>query len=278
MHMKPIFEYTNYRVFLKDYYAHMKESTHFFSFRFFSKRAGFNSPQILKYVMEGERNLGTESIEKFIVALTLKNREADYFRALVNFNQAGTEKDKSIHFKELIRASEGGDIKQLHKNQYEVFSNWYYVPIRQMVSLNGFKEDPQWIASSLKPAIKPAEAQKALDRLKELGILRYDGQGKLVQSDAFIKTEDEVQSLWLRKFHNHMIRLAQESIERVPKEEREISSVTLSVPKSEIQNIKTMISAFEDEIMEMLAKKPDEAETVYQLNFQFFPLMERKPE
>ncbi len=272
--MKPIFEYTNYRKYLSDYYHHQKENSAFFSFRYFSKRAGFNSPQMFKYIMDGERNLGPESIEKFISALRLKQREAAFFRALVNFNQSKTDKIKDTYFKELLRFSSGNSLKQMTKAQYEAFSHWYYIPIREMAALDDFKEDAHWIAAHLKPAIKPAEAGRALELLKKLGILRYDENRKLVQSDSFVKTEDEVQSLFLRKFHYQMIQLAQESIERVPREEREISSVTISIPKSEVQNIKTMISAFEDDILEMIAKKNEKSETIYQLNFQFFPLIE----
>ena len=46
---------------------------------------------MLKLIMEGERNLTEESIEKFVKGLRLKKTEAEYFRILVRFNQTKSE-------------------------------------------------------------------------------------------------------------------------------------------------------------------------------------------
>src|SRR3989338_9919808 len=87
-----IFEYDNYRSFLKDLYALLKQEKSAFSFRFFSRQAGFRSPNFLKLVMEGKRNLSPESIEKFAKGLKLNKNEADFFRRLVLLNQATTDR------------------------------------------------------------------------------------------------------------------------------------------------------------------------------------------
>lgn len=50
-----VFEYLDYRAFLRDYYAERKQSRGL-SFRSFSKRAGLGSPNYLKLVMEGARS------------------------------------------------------------------------------------------------------------------------------------------------------------------------------------------------------------------------------
>jgi len=85
--MTNVFDYTDYRAFLKSYYEDKKSHTQYFSFRYFSKKAGFSSPSWLKFVINGERNLAQDSIERFITALELKERAGEYFRALVNFNR-----------------------------------------------------------------------------------------------------------------------------------------------------------------------------------------------
>jgi uncharacterized protein (TIGR02147 family) len=49
---KSIFEYDNYRAFLKDSYEAAKARDPKFSFRFFARLAGFKSSATLKRVME----------------------------------------------------------------------------------------------------------------------------------------------------------------------------------------------------------------------------------
>ena len=57
-----VFAYSNYREFLRDWFAQLQSSPGF-SFRSFSRIAGFNSPNFVKLVVDGKRNLSIESAE-----------------------------------------------------------------------------------------------------------------------------------------------------------------------------------------------------------------------
>ena len=48
-----------------------KDGKRGYSYRAFSKAAGFSSPNVLKLVIEGKRNIGPEAVENFITALGL---------------------------------------------------------------------------------------------------------------------------------------------------------------------------------------------------------------
>ena len=270
--MNKIYAYTNFREYLKDFYEYHKNSTSYFSFRYFSKKAGFASPSWLKFIINGERNLTDDGIERFIGALGIDERESAYFRALVKFNQAKTESEKNIQFKELMGLSAGPEFKFVDQAQYEFYSKWYYSAVRELVGIPGFKEDSQWIASRLKPAIEPSQARKALKLLKRLGFVKYDSNNKLVVADPVITSGDEVNSLSARNFHRQMIGLAQESIERFPRELREISSLTMGISKTCFEHLKARLVEFEHEVMEIVSKSNDTSDRLYQLNFQFFPL------
>ena len=73
-----IYNFTDYREFLKDRYRQLKINDPLFSFRHFSKSAGFGSPNYLKLVMDGKRNLSAEAIAKFAKGLRLDNHESEY--------------------------------------------------------------------------------------------------------------------------------------------------------------------------------------------------------
>ena len=61
--MNSIFSYIDYRKFLKDYYNSEKESKLYFSYRFFSQKAGIKSPVFLKEVYDGKKNLSRNMME-----------------------------------------------------------------------------------------------------------------------------------------------------------------------------------------------------------------------
>ena len=52
--MPDVLQYTNYRVFLHDYYAYKKSTSAVFSLRFFAAKAGLSSHAHLKLVMDGK--------------------------------------------------------------------------------------------------------------------------------------------------------------------------------------------------------------------------------
>src|SRR4051794_9980033 len=92
-----IFEHTDYREFLRAAYAEMKAKDPKFSFRYFSKAAGFKSSSVLKEVIDGRSNIALHSIARFAKALKLNSEEALFFHHLVLMNQAKTLEDRHFH-------------------------------------------------------------------------------------------------------------------------------------------------------------------------------------
>ena len=83
-----VYGYTDFRTYLRDYYEFRKDGQHDYSFRAFSKTAGFSSPNILKLMIDGERNISPEATQKFCKGLNLTGQMAEYFATLVRMNQA----------------------------------------------------------------------------------------------------------------------------------------------------------------------------------------------
>jgi uncharacterized protein (TIGR02147 family) len=233
--------------------------------------AGFRSPNFLKLVIEGKRNLSATSIEKFIHAFQLKAREAEYFRVLVHLNQAKTLDEKKLYAEQLMRFRPYRSIHPLQKEQYDYYSQWYNVPIREWIAVPAFSEDTDWVSKNLTPPISPDQARKALDLLMELGLIERDPSGRLVQADALLSTGDEVTSVSVANYHREMIRKGAEAIERFPPSRRDISSVTLALSEEKLSRVKCLIQQFRKELLAVADQDPD-PEGVYQVNFQLFPL------
>jgi len=94
---RSVFHYQDYRVFLRDFYLARKREAQGYSYSKFSSDAGIESPNLLKLVMDGGKNLTTTTIQKFAKGLRLKLNETQYFEALVLWNQAQSEDEKSYY-------------------------------------------------------------------------------------------------------------------------------------------------------------------------------------
>jgi uncharacterized protein (TIGR02147 family) len=271
-----IFEYLDYREFLREYYREKKATEYGFSHRSFSRRAGLQSSNYLKLVMEGERNLTPEMANQFAAACRLSDRESDYFCELVAFNQARDTRERDRCHERLRRFREYRKIHKLDAAQAAYHSSWYVPAIRELAALENFSGDPKWIASLLKPKIAQAQAQQALDTLLALGLLVRKDDGKLEQSSPLVTTGSAGPlGHHVANYHRAMMAQAAEALDTVPREEREISSLTLCVSQDVLLELKERIREFRRELLQ-LAELEGKPERVVQLNFQLFPMSERR--
>ena len=129
--MPSIYDYLDYREFLKDYYAAKKAVFPSFSYSLFAKSAGFKSKSFLPHVIEGKRDLSQDSIFKIANALKLSGKSFSYFEDLVGFNQAKDASQKSHFFFKLSSYKKAAKARFIQQTQYEYFSKWYHLTIRE---------------------------------------------------------------------------------------------------------------------------------------------------
>jgi uncharacterized protein (TIGR02147 family) len=273
-----VYRYLDYRVLLADYYAERKENGRGFSYRAFSRKAGLSSPNHLKRVIEGERNLSPEMAQRFAEACGLSGKEAQYFCELVEFNQARTSSEKQARYEALASHRGYRRAQKLDVAQAAYHSHWYVPAIRELAGSRAFRADPSWIAQQLLPAISVEQAEHALSVLTELGLLVKTVDGRVVQAQSVVSTGAETSGVHIVAYHKQMMQRAITSIDLVPKPARDISSLTLRVSGRGLARIKQRIQEFRRELvglesadaMELAGAESDEV--VVQLNLQLFPL------
>lgn len=271
--MKPnIFEYTNYRDFLKDSYAHMKEDKPGFSHRFFAKKAGLASPGCLHKVIKGERNLSRDNIQKFSFALGLTKKEQQYFDILVSFNNAKSPEAKRYYIELLHNLKKKKTGMPLADEQFEFYSNWYGPAIIELINLPGFSEDPNWIRAKFGNKITNKQVTNVLETIQKLGLIKRDETGTLKRNNEFAATGDEAQHTAAIFFHQQMLSVANDKLFITPRDEREIEGITMAVSKKQFKEVQSKIREFNDTIMNYLETNTDVPETVMQLHTLFFPL------
>lgn len=266
-----IFSYYDYRLFLKDFVAFERQRSSVFSHRYIVQKAGFKSPTALKHVIDGKRNLSLEAANKFASALKIEGIPRHYFLTLVLFNQSGSLAEQEKYLNELIELKCAENPSRIGEEHFDVLSQWYHLAIREIVGLPDFRNSAKWISRVLCPQITSFEASQSLLLLKKLGfIAKIDG--RLQSTDRTLATDKQVHSVKAIEFHRQMIQRGVEAITRFESGSREISGTTLCISRQDVQNVKVLLREFRKKMLTLAANSLD-ADQVYQLNFQFFPLV-----
>jgi uncharacterized protein (TIGR02147 family) len=268
--VKSVFEYEDYRRFLRDFYEEKKRASASYSFRYFARKAGLGSPNYLKLVTDGDRNLTHHNVRKFIDGLGLDEREGHYFENLVYFNQAKDPDEKEFFRRnlELVKLRDGSPI--LTPDQHQALGLWYPFAIKELALLPGFQPKPKWIAARLDHKITPQQAKEALELLVRLKLLEADpATGELRVTDENLKTPDVTRSDAVTQYHDQMLERAREALHRQSHEKRCFSAVTVAVRKKDLPKAFERLHQFRNELNAHFGKsKPYDA--VYQLNLHLF--------
>ena len=270
-----VFDYTDYRRYLSDYYAFQKKHSMAFSYRFFAKRAGFHSSGFYKEVVDGKRSLSRSLIRRFSEALKHNKKEADYFENMVYFSEAEEVDERVLYFKKMMVSYES-KADRILGGQYEYFSRWYYVVIRELLAYVRFKNDYQALARMLNPPIRPDQARKAIRVLEKLKLIEKNRDGFYVRSSQVLTTgypidDERVHLLNVINFQKTMLKMADQAYDRHPLKKMDMSTLTLSVSEQTLQAMKEEIADFRKRLLSM-AEKGENPDRIYQLCYHFFPM------
>ncbi len=266
-----IFEYVDYREYLRDYYDAGKANVSQFSYRYLARLAGFSSPNFFKLVMDGDRNLSNDSTSKFAKALKLDREEKRFFADLVAFDQAETVEERNEAFERVAASRRFRRARRLDSSMFEYLSRWYHPAIRELAALDDFRKDPEWIAQKLSPEVSVEQVEASLELLFDMGLLVEGDEGTISRGEPSLTTGHEVRSLAIGNYHRQMLQRAADSIVNVPRELRDISALTVCINTDKVDKLKERIHAFRESLLDF-CDRDDDPEAVFQMNFQLFPL------
>jgi uncharacterized protein (TIGR02147 family) len=130
------------------------------------------------------------------------------------------------------------------------------------------------------------EAKAALKVLLELGLLQLDAEGNYAQTENLVATgDDKPLGHHVAHYHRKMMERAAASLDEIPRDEREIGSLTLAVSPRRAAEFKRRHYELRQELLQDSLKEnkgatqacdpADESDActeVIQINFQLFPL------
>jgi uncharacterized protein (TIGR02147 family) len=264
-----IFEYSDYREFLRDAYRARKSANRNFSYRYIASKVGLDAGSLSR-ILGGDRRLDPEIALRLARIFGLNPGEQEFFETLVLYGQAKTLTEKN-HFLERIFRLRGIKIKSLEERQYEFLKEWYYTAIRELLRFQPFFGDWKKLARRLRPAIRPIDAKRAVDLLEETGMIAKDVEGAYRPTEEVMTSGEGIQAQFVNNLHAAMGDLAVRTLRDAKPAERDFSGLTLSLSPGGFERLRIRLKQFRREILEMARQDVGE-NCVYQVNLQAFPL------
>lgn len=275
MNEPDLYAYTDYVEYLNDWFAFHKAKSKGFSFASFSRRAGFKSRSFIQLILKGERNISSKSLFQMIQGLQLGDKDALFFEALVDFKQAPTDLEKELHWKKVRQLGKGSPQAKLRSQEFDFFKNWYLAPLREIICNLKIKVDSpldaQALGALLNPSVSARKITEGLEILQSLNLMVPDQDHCWTHSEQHVQASALTQSLAVRQFQKDNHKLAQESLDRFKRNERNISTITLGTNEEGFQQLNDLVQEFQQNVIKIVEQQ-DEVQKVFQLNLQLFPV------
>ena len=272
-----IYEYSDYRKFLQDFYELEKSLDPTFSYRVFAAAVNIDASLLVK-ILQGKRHISTKSIESFVQFFRYKEGKAEYFREMIAYGKAKNDEEVRKHF-EALQKMRPAACRELDEARYRYFQQWFYPMIRSALDVFDYhsSEHAAALGDSCIPKLTATQVESAVDALLQLGLATQRKDGRIVPTEAHIKTKEHWLSASISEYQKSIADLAHRSIAETPKEERDISTLTMALDSTQIQKIRDILTEARKSIVNVANSMPSSiCDSVYQLNFQLFPMMKKK--
>jgi uncharacterized protein (TIGR02147 family) len=267
-------DYLDFRTYIKEYIDFKKAHGEQLTNRSFASAIGISSSSWLTTILNGKKGITDKTVEAISDFFKHTEWEREYFRILVNFNQAKTVEYRNEFFnqlKQLLLKKGYLAIRVLDNDQYEYYSKWYYSAVRSIIGMIPVGDDYEQLARYVSPSITAAQAKKSIKLLLKLGLIEKVENGNYSLTNSAISTGYNVKSLAVANFQRETMKLGIEAIDRYDSSIRDISSLSIGISETGFKKISAMIAEFRKTIAEV-ANADNDADRVYQVNFQVFPL------
>jgi uncharacterized protein (TIGR02147 family) len=265
-----IFEYMDYRQFLKDCYEEEKKQKPFFSYRYISAKVGLNPGYIVK-LFQGKIQLGVKNIDAFADLFHITEKKREYFVELVHFGRAKNQNEIERRF-ERLHSIKGLQFRTVSDSIVDFYSKWYNMVIRSILSIYPFDgKDYRKLSSMLTPSITAADARESVKLLEKLKLIKQGKDGFYRPTEEFISTGEKWTSAKIREYQKKNMELAMVSLEAHPKKLRDISTVTMTFATKDMEALRERVRQFRQDLL-LMSKEASEEDSVVQMNIQVFPV------
>lgn len=264
-----IFESVDWRKFLKEMVEYCKE-VEGMSHRDIVKKAGLKSPGYLSRLLGGERRISVSVAERLAKALKLTASETRYLVKMAEFVLEANSDRKEERFRALLKIQERFRPSELLPQQFSFYSKWYLPVIFEAAGVLELPRHKRTVIEELR--ISESDFNQAIQVLKDLGFLKMEAN-RLVRGKANLSTPVELENLAVRRFHLDILKVAEQRISELPKDERVATGMTIALNESEFESFKSDFNDFMDKMAIKYDAGDKEGACIYHAELLLFPVI-----
>lgn len=224
-----------------------------YSIRAFSRDLGISSGRINNY-LNGSEIPGEKNLDRMITALKLPSKKA---AALKKAAQTSRYLNRGLGFS-----------KALNEQEFSQISSWQTWSILTLFQASDFQPTVTWFTKKI--GFSVSQVEKSLQQLEQVGLIcKKNSFFELTCKN--VTTTNDIPSESIRKFHKQFIKLAENSLDQVPIDQRDISSITMCVNPEKVAQVKELIWEFRSRVNSLMEDSTN-SNQIYQLNIQLFPI------
>lgn len=265
-----IFEYADFRKYLEDYQVNRYVVDKSFSRVGICKLLGLpNTRSYFTNVLQG-KTVSKNFVDRFIQVLDLAKEEAQYFRVLVQFNQADNENEREHLFDQLIALNRTPK-KFIEEKAYSYYNDWVPSAVRAMLDIIDVKDDPAILSKKLVPSVPIKKLRESLKLLSELDLIAKDKNGYWKATDKSITAGAYVKNELIKQYQLQCFELGKSAVISPTGKPQNMSTLTITMSDKMREKVFQKLQKFKSEVRSMVHKDAEPAAFLYQLNIQLFP-------
>ena len=267
--MRSVFEYLDYRKYLKDVFDERKALDPRISYRKLGELLGIDGSNFHKIVF-GQTHLPARCQSRLIKYLGLSSRESEFFLLLLAFAR---ERGAKARMEIIERAKLLQDVERRQLEQREIlfYRDWWTSVIRSLIEVNDGCANPAQLARSVSPPILPQQAQTALELLAELGLVKKAGSDRWRLAHPHLTASGEEKARAVHAYQRQILELAANSLQTYPSQQRDVSTLTVPVDEASFAAIGDILRECRRQIQKQ-ADATTKPTRVMQLALAFFPV------
>ena len=264
-----IFQFTNFRKYLDEYQAARVQTDPDFT------RAGacalLGLPKTRSYyndIIKGKK-LSSRMIPKFVEVLGLNKKEAKYFEAMVNMDQAKTATERNAFFEELLKQHPDSH-RILNEDAYEYYSHWYNSVLFTALEVVDVSDDLEPIQKLISPKVSVGTLKRSLELLERLGFVRKNENGFWKSCRDSVSSGAYNNSDLVRQYQLQCFELSKQALLASDESSSDMATFTFSVSDDAFKAIAKEIQGLKAKVRKIIMLDKKKATGVHQLNIHLF--------
>ncbi|MEK7392067.1 MAG: TIGR02147 family protein [Fibrobacterota bacterium] len=272
-----LYAYNDFRRYLADWLSAKKAEDPRFTGAEVHRRLGLPNTRSFYPDIVAGRNLTATFVERFVVLLDLDRDEAQFFRALVRFNQAASPDERELAFDQVVTFNRTPRTI-LDGRQIEFFRDWRHGAIRALLDTDNYGDEPDRIAKEIVPRLTPGQVRESLQLLSDLALIAVNEDGFWKPTETSISTPEGTRDDLIVALQLQHLELAQKSLLAKDGPERLVATNVMSVSKDVAMQIELKLEKLRTEIRSMVHKDTARPTEVCLFQTSLIPLKKNSKE